>query len=302
MNLRIFFIGAVLIIIAPWVQGQGCSDAGFCTVNSFKPNDMDANVEYNNELKLGISYGKADHSINILANYLEFRRQVNDKLGINTKLTTINQSGNGVSSFGFSDLFLSADYLLGANATITLGTKIPLSDGGKTKNNLPLPMDYQSSLGTFDLILGFGYVIKKFQLVLALQQPLTQNNNSFLSEIYQDDSELSKFQSTNNYKRSGDVLLRISYPIQLGNAFRLSLSMLPVYHLKNDRFTNINGIEQDIEGSAGLTLNANAFIDYQLNPANALQLNFGMPFITRDARPDGLTRHFIATLQYRIKF
>ena len=70
-------------------------------------------------------------------------------------------------------------------------------------------MDYQSSLGTFDLIFGVGYQINKLQLVAAIQQPLTQNNNLFFASSYPEDSPLREFQSTNKFIRSGDVMLRV---------------------------------------------------------------------------------------------
>jgi len=78
--------------------------------------------------------------------------------------------------------------------------------------------------------------------------------------------------------------------------------LLPIYHLSNDKFTDIDGIEQEIEGSEGLTLNWNIYLDYPLNDTQNLQLILGAPFIVRDARPDGLTRSFIASLDYRINF
>ncbi len=57
-----------------------------------------------------------------------------------------------------------------------------------------------------------------------------------------------------------------------------------------------------IDGSQGLTLNGNAFFDYEINKKNALQLNVGAPFVVRDARPDGLTRGLVINFEYRIKF
>jgi hypothetical protein len=61
-------------------------------------------------------------------------------------------------------------------------------------------------------------------------------------------------------------------------------------------------VKQEIKGSQGLTLNGNAYIDYEINSKNIIQLNLGMPFIVRDSRPDGLTRSFIANIEYRVKF
>ena len=163
-------------------------------------------------------------------------------------------------------------------------------------------MDYQSSLGTFDIIVGVGFELGKLQCVTAIQQPITQNKNAFLSEKYPVSSELRNFQSTNNYKRSGDVLFRVSYPIMLGDKFKITPSILPIYHLNDDKYTDALAVERTINGSQGLTLNGNAFFDYEINNKNAMQLNVGAPFIVRDARPDGLTRGLVINLEYRIKF
>lgn len=281
---------------------QGCSDAGVCTIDSFKPHEHGLFQETKNTFKVGLNYGAADYDIAAFGTYLDYRRKLTDRLSVDAKLTTLSQSGNDISVFGLSDIYVNGNYKVGKNASFTLGFKIPLMDANKKENGLALPMDYQSSLGTFDLVFGIGYAIKKLQLLAAIQQPLTQNNNEFLSTLYPSDSPLSEFQSTNQFKRSGDVLLRVSYPLNIGKKFVFTPSLLPIYHLKNDKFTDIDGIEKEIEGSQGLTLNWNTYFDYHFNHKNALQLSLGAPFIVRDARPDGLTRSFVANLEYRINF
>ncbi|MEZ4853644.1 hypothetical protein [Flavobacterium sp.] len=281
---------------------QGCSDAGFCTVNSFKPNTENSTGVLNNQFKIGAFYGSADRNISVYGNYLEYNRQLNEKWAFDAKLTTLAQNGNGITTFGLSDIFLNATYKATEKVNFTLGTKLPLANANKKENNLPLPMDYQSSLGTFDLIIGVGYTIKNIQLVAAIQQPLTQNENEFFASSYPINSKLRNFQSTNKFERSGDFLLRVSYPITIAAKFKITPSVLPIYHLTNDKYTNELNNKIEIKGSQGLTLNGNAYLDYELNTKNSIQLNIGMPFITRDARPDGLTRSFIANLQYNIKF
>jgi hypothetical protein len=282
--------------------GQGCSDAGFCTINSFKPNNTDSTKLLNNQFKVGAFFGKADNSISVYGTYLEYNRQLNKRFGLDAKLTTLAQNGNGINAFGLSDIFLNANYKASKKFKFTLGTKIPLSDASKTHKNLPLPMDYQASLGTFDLILGIGYEIKKIQFVAAIQQPLTQNGNQFIATNYPINSELRTFQSTSKFERSGDVLLRVSYPINVTSKLKLTPSILPIYHLTNDKYTDEFNVKKEIKGSQGLTLNGNAYLDYEINSRSIIQLNLGMPFIVRDARPDGLTRSFIGNLEYRIKF
>ncbi len=282
--------------------GQGCSDAGFCTINSFKPNTTDSTKLLNNQFKIGAFYGKADNSISVYGTYLEYNRELSEKFGLDAKLTTIAQNGNGLSVFGLSDIFVNANYKASERVKFTLGVKIPLSIADKAYDNRPLPMDYQASLGTLDLIFGIGYEIKKIQFVAAIQQPLTQNDNQFIAINYPINSELRAFQSTHKFERSGDVLLRVSYPININSKLKLTPSILPIYHLTNDNYTDELNVKKVINGSQGLTMNGNAYLDYEINSKNIIQLNLGVPFIVRDARPDGLTRSFITNLEYRIKF
>lgn len=301
MKKCILFIASIVVCVLIMVSsyGQGCSDAGFCTINSFKPNGDEA---LKNQIKVGTFFGKADYDIEVYGAYLEYNRQINKKIGLDAKLTSLAQNGNGITSFGLSDIFANANYKATDRVKVTLGAKIPLSNANKMKNNLPLPMDYQSGLGTFDLLFGVAYKIKEFQFVTAIQQPLTQNKNEFLSNNYPSSSVLGTIQSTNNFKRSGDVLLRVSYPFNLSSKLKLTPSILPIYHLANDKYTNALKMESEIIGSKGLTLNANAYLDYKIHNKGVLQINVGIPLLVRDARPDGLTRSFIANLEYRINF
>jgi hypothetical protein len=126
-------------------------------------------------------------------------------------------------------------------------------------------MDYQASLGTFDLIFGIGYEIEKIQIVAAIQQPLTQNDNEFIATNYPINSKLRTFQSTNKFERSGDVLLRASYPINLNSKIKLTPSVLPIYHLTNDKYTDEFNIQKEINNSQGITLNGNVYMDYEIS-------------------------------------
>jgi hypothetical protein len=211
------------------------------------------------------------------------------------------QTGNNISVSGLSDFYLNANYKVSSKVNLTIGMKFPFNDGNKKRDGLSLPMDYQSSLGTVDFIAGIGLEIKKIKIVAAIQQPLIQNNNEFING-YIDHGLFSRFHSTYKFKRSGDVLLRVSYPMELGEKFMLTPGILPIYHLRNDKFTDDSGVEQEITGSQGLTFNGNVYLDYAVNTKNYLQFSIGAPFVVRESRPDGLTRHFIVNLEYRIKF
>ena len=291
-----------LILASHYAHAQGCSDAGFCTIDSFKPHEMDSIKIENKQIKIGAFVGKADRNILVYGSYLEYNHQINTSLGFDAKLSSLAQQGNGLVVYDFSDILLNANYQASQNLKFTLGAKLPLTQANKSQTELSLPMDYQASLGTVDLVLGMAYGINKIQLVAAIQQPITQNNNQFVSTLHAENSTLSGFQSTRKFQRSGDVLLRVSYPFQLNQKLKLTPSLLPIYHLKNDKYTDETNIQREIQGSQGLTLNANAYFDYELSKQHAIQLNLGMPLLVRKNRPDGLTRSVIANIEYRMRF
>jgi len=302
-KLKCFLISfTALTIQVNYSFGQGCSDAGFCTINSFKPESGDGTGAFKNQFKIGAFFGGADNAVSVYGNYAEYNRQLNENIGVDIKWTTLAQNGNGLSVFGLADVFLNANYRASDKLRLTLGTKIPLTKSNKSLDNLPLPMDYQASLGTFDLIFGLGYEISKLQIVAAIQQPLTQNDNRFFASSYPVGSKLVAFQSTYQFKRSGDVLLRVSYPISLSEKMKLTPGLLPIYHIANDKYTDELNNEKEIVGSQGLTLNGNIYLDYEINKRSTIQVNVGVPFVVRESRPDGLTRSFIANAEYRILF
>lgn len=292
-----FFVLMLTLQAVP-ALAQGCSDAGACTLHGLVPENSQADSAQYTTLSIGGFFGTADYDIGVAGAYLAVNRRLSKRLSVDVKLTSLAQSGNDISVFGVSDVFVNLTVEATSDLSFTGAVKIPLADGGAMRDGLPLPMDYQASLGTVDLITGIGYSIDKLHMVLAYQQPFTQNANTFFASLYPSTSVLSTIQSTNEFYRQPDLLLRVSYPFAVGESWTITPSMLPIYHIGDDRFTDEMGVVRDIVGSQGLTLNANLYVDYVLSTQHALQFNVGVPFIVRDARPDGLTRGVIATLQY----
>lgn len=284
------------VVCSAELSAQGCSDAGACSIYG---DHTGADTSTYHQIAVGMSSGKADNDIIAWGQYLEYQWRASDVLGVSAKMTSLAQSGNGLSVFGLGDIYLTSAIAVADDITVTIGGKFPLTDGNRLDNGNALPMDYQSSLGTIDILAGMTYRWDNMRFALALQQPLTQNNNQFLAA---NSTQLQNFPSTRNFIRSGDIVGRVSYGISLADSWRLTPSIVPIYHLANDRFTDIAGKEFEIEGSQGLTLNGNIFLDYTIRQGHSLQLNIAMPFVVRKARPDGLTRSFLAGIEYRIAF
>ncbi len=286
------------VLFSSFAYSQGCSDAGICTMSNLKPNEMQT---LSNTIKVGFNYGAADNDVNVLGSYLEYQRVFNEKWSAAAKLTYFSQNNDDFSSSSLADLYLSTNYSINSKTKATVGLKVPFTDGNLKENGVPLPMDFQPSLGTYDLILGASHQYKSFNFVVAYQQPLTQNNNQYTIYPILVATNIP-YLNTNNFKRAADVLARVTYNWELNDKFTLKPSVLPIYHLAKDKATSFGGNEYEIQGSEGLTLNTNVFLNYALNTKSNLEFSFGVPFVVREVRPDGLTRSMVLNLQYAYSF
>jgi len=299
--MKLLLVSAIFVFYGSLARSQGCSDAGLCTINTLRPSNTVSGTVARNQFRIGASAGSADHDITVFGSSLEYGRQISESFSMDTRVTFLTQTGNNITTSGVGDLYLHGNYTASKKTMLILGIKIPFNKGNKNKGGLPLPMDYQSSLGTVDLLAAFSHSVGKWKFHMGYQQPLTQNANAFFAENYPLHSPLSTFQSTNGYIRKGDILIRVSYFIRLSERLSLTPGILPIYHLGNDEFNNLNG-RQVINGSEGLTLNVNGYINYEINKRHALEMSIGSPLVVRDVRPDGLTRGFVVTMQYQLSF
>lgn len=292
----------VLCVSAANIFAQGCSDAGLCTTPSFKQAYGMESAEGDNRLTLGFSFGAADYDISVFGGNLGYSRRLNERWSIDAEVTFLGQNGNDISVMGPGDIFLNLNHKFSEKFTFTSGVKFPLTKGNKIEDGKNLPMDYQSSLGTLDILAGIIYQLDHWEFALGFQFPLVQNENAFFPNQYDAESILSTIQATNMFERKSDVVLRITRPIEMSEKFTFTPGLLPIYHIAQDEYTDIDGIVQSIDGSNGVTLNGTLFMDYKIGDAGLLQLSIGFPFIVRDARPDGLTRSFVFGVAYAKSF
>jgi hypothetical protein len=300
LKIGLFYLA---IVISYSGLSQGCSDAGFCTVGIMKPdvNETEAqNVKH--QVKTGVSFGVAQYGVSVFTPYLEYNRRFGDKTQASVKLLAGLHSGELATTFGMSDVLVQVNHRIWNQITALLGVKIPFNHSTLTKKGKALPMAYQTSLGTFDFIVGATYHLQAFSISWGYQQPVFQNKNSFLAADFPTNSPEAEYLSTNAYTRKADILLRISYNIPLRDTkFNLITSVLPIYHLGNDRYQNKAGESVAIVGSKGLTLNLNVFLKYHINERSQIELIVGVPVVSRKVRPDGLSQ-FAVGIAYGINF
>lgn len=299
-----------LLTMAKATYSQGCSDAGICTVDGVKGYSFSFYGEeetVKNWFKSGITYGLGEFGVNVFNPYLEYSYMFSDKISMVSKLTYAYIDGGLGTTNGLGDVILTGNFILmqkeKSSISLVVGGKVPLNKSDRSSDGDPLPMHYQTSLGTYDLLVGLSYSYGNLGTNIAWQQPIINaNENEFMSPADQT-LEASKYLSTNSFERKGDVIARVSYAIPFkNNKWVLRPSILGIYHLGEDTYVDNAGVEQKISGSQGLTLNNNIFLNYSFSDRKQLEFSIGAPFVTREARPDGLTRGMVIGLQYSYSF
>jgi len=297
---NIFLIIAT-ILITTVSFAQGCSDAGICSIgHGFQTADKN----FKNNVEIAIILGAGESDVKYFSPFISYTRQVNEKLELSTKVTFSTANGSFGKRGSFGDAFLIGKYAFAAKNkkqwSALLGWKFPFTTSNLKINGYSLPLDYQSSLGTFDLFLGTDYKYKKWDFNAAVQIPVFNNNkNSYFKEF----SGTDDFPTTNLFERKSDALFRTTYTLSTKNQkFTFKPNLLFIYHLGEDSYENIFGKRINYVGSEGLTINGNLISAYNINKQKSIELSLATPFVVRDIRPDGLTRSFVLALQYKYSF
>ncbi len=295
-----FFLLLVTIVFVYAVNAQGCSDAGFCSLK------YAANNSNKNSIAIGNVSGVTDGQTFVNGIYISYAKQLSKRFLWDTKLTANYASGKLANNFNVGDVFTNISVAAWQNKTkqnsftVLAGIKIPLTAANDKAGGKPLPMAYQASLGTYDLLVGGSLQMNKWEFTNAWQIPVSgENKNTFIKEY----SVSNDFPTTNKFKRRADVLLRAAYNIKkAGSKFSFKPNLLAIYHLGKDSYEDIYAKRQQLQGSDGLTLNANVIAKYAINKTNSIELSLAAPFVVRKVRPDGLTREFTAGIEYKISF
>lgn len=293
-------------------RGQGCSDAGFCTMGAMRPDQ---------------SFGKRIQ-LRLRSAELTFYRGVTTLTPVITSVTTdLNFSLNAKNSLqvklpyqwvrgklgeteGVGDLSLCLTRLLFSgqtwNISASLGTKIPTNYANKTSDEgLPLPMYYQTSLGSYDGIFGASAISRKWLLATGIQIPFTNNYNQFLWGKWSSRPDLSeyvrKYDRGQELNRGYDIMARVERNFRFSQ-FNASLGLLPIWRLQRDVFTGPTGDRVKTNGSTGVAFTALATAGYNLNAQTGFKLLYGKNIHHRGFNPDGLTRESVITVTFTQKF
>ncbi|NJN42756.1 MAG: hypothetical protein HC811_11530, partial [Flammeovirgaceae bacterium] len=303
------------VILTTQAWGQGCSDAGFCTMGAMKP-DQPFNKKIPVKLRsMELSFYRgtttltpvvyvatADMSFSIFG----------DKNAVQIKIPFQATDGNFGGASSLSDISLCFTRNLFTSekfdVNFSVGGKIPSNDSNLKEDGRPLPMYYQTSLGTYDFITGISFISRKWLFATGIQHPFNQNNNQFVwSEwnppVYPSPEYVSEYDKAYKLKRGTDVMLRVERNFRLSR-FNFTLGLLPIYRITKDEIEDPagSGIRVKQDGTTGLALSAITSFGYSFNVRSGVRLLLGRKLKQRDVNPDGLTREQVTSITYYYRF
>jgi hypothetical protein len=290
---------------------QGCSDAGFCTMGAMKPNQrLSKNNLRLRSVEFTEYYGNKEAlEVHFLSHILDVNVGLKKKTVFQAKFTYNQVYGILANTNGIGDISLSVTHLLFQNEKLqlsaTVGGKIPTYPADKSKEGRPLPMYYQTSLGTYDLVGGVSIVSKHLLVAAGIQHPFNVVDNKFTwgawetSPLFKD---ANQYPVSNKLVRGTDVMFRTEGNISYYR-FNFSLGFLLINRLNKDIIDSPRtGKSVEVPGSDGNANTLLSSVSYHLDAKSTLKLIWGHQLIKRVTNPDGLYRDNVVTATYQFRF
>ena len=296
-------------------MAQGCSDAGFCTMGALKPSQK-FNKAMNLRLRsveIGQYLGITKFDDDIFVTNLDFNIGVGKKNTFQLKVPYMYISAPLASTQGLSDITLSFSrnlYFSEKNQiNVTVGTKIPIGGVNKTNDaGIVLPMYYQTSLGTYDLVIGASWLTRGWLVGVGVQHAFNEIDSKFKWGLWansEDKANANRYPVSQALKRGTDGMVRLERSFRFAR-FGFQVGGLAIYRFNKDEIldpkTNVRILADETDGFA-FTITGGA--NYNFNAQSTLKAGFGKKSFDGVSRPkntDGLTREYVFTLGYEFRF
>ena len=305
------FFTFLLLIISCKAFTQGCSDAGFCTMGAMKPDQpFNKKIDFKlRSMELSFYRGTTPVTAQIFVATADLNFGINARNSIQVKIPYLTANGRLGSTGGLSDISLCYTRNIYSSerfeVNLSLGTKIPTNNSDLEENGKPLPMYYQTSLGTYDAIAGISLINRNWLIATGIQIPLNENENKFTWDAWATVGDpgrpyIEKHGPAYELKRGTDVMLRVERNFRFSR-FNFTLGLLPIYRITNDEITKANERVKP-DGAKGLALSAIGTMGYSFNVRSGVKFLFGHKLVQRDVNPDGLTREMVTTVSFYYRF
>ncbi len=305
LGTKCFWVLVFSLLGSQMVQAQGCSDAGFCTMGAMKP-DQPFRKKINIRLRsveVSQYVGRTPFGGTILSYTADLNVGITNRLTAQIKLPYYFVTGKLGNNQGLSDLSVSLSQNLVSKENLqisaTIGAKIAIGKPNATGiEGRPLPMYYQTTLGTYDLVLGISVLTKNWLLATGYQQAFGTSHNNFLWSSWQG-SELKPISDIypvgNQLQRGKDVMVRVERNFRFAK-FNFNIGLLPIWRLTKDTVINPSGNRVAVEGTTGMALTLLTGFGYRFSPKVGLKIGGGYRLTKRDRNPDGLARDWVTTV------
>lgn len=296
-NFRNLLIISILMI-AQLSYSQGCSDAGVCSATQQfdAPNDN----KMNHHFSLTPSVGLGDQQSWVFASVLSYQLQTQKGWSFGVALPYSLTTGNLGTTSGIGDLILSLSIPLlkkeDHQINWLVAGKIATSDANKMINNQALPMIYQQSSGTNDIISSINWNYKSWLFAVGYQHAFNTIENTFLAYNFPEGSDAAQYHSSAYLKRGDDLMLRVEKRFKGKGKSSYRTGALPIFRVQYDEI-KVNGVYEPIANSTGLTLNLYTSWKYQFTDQFYSEVQLAAPPITREVRADGTTRSFLLNIR-----
>lgn len=300
MKQQLFLISVFLLTFNFQGHAQGTSDPGFSmagslgNINSTLVKDSTSKKHF---MRITQSVGLGEGNVVVISSNLDVYLQLTDWLKFQIRGPIFMARHQGVKTVSIGDIFLVYDFKLLQHKQHGLhfngGVKLPTNQSKLTYNDSILPMVYQSSLGTFDLIAGLNYVwtqrLGALSAAFSYQQPFLHINHN-------------KAPESTEFRRKADILFRADQVFNIKKKVDLGVGLLYILHAKNDTRLNALGQREAIAGSAGSSLNITAMFNWYISKSIELGFSAGVPVLQRASSPDGLYRYFVVNPYLQFNF
>jgi hypothetical protein len=299
-----------ILFIGHLCYSQGCSDAGFCTMGAMKP-DQPFNKKIAVRLRsMEISFYRGTTTLTpiIYVATADMNFSLNSRTSFQVKLPFQAVNGRLAKTSGLGDISLCFTRTLYSSekfdVNLSVGGKIPTNNSDKDEDGRPLPMYYQTSLGTYDFITGVSVISRNWLFATGIQYPFNKNKNQFLWDAWKGTSEeayIIDYNQAKELKRGTDIMLRVERNWRFSR-LNFSLGLLPIYRISYDEITSPNGSRGRPPKAKGLATSVIFTTGYGFNVKSGVKLLVGHKIVQRDQNPDGLSRELVSTLSYYYRF
>lgn len=277
---------------------QGCSDAGVCSAT--QQFDSSPTEKLSHHLSLTPSIGLGDQQSWVFSSVLSYQMQTQKGWSFGLALPYSSTFGNITTTSGIGDIILSVNVPLlekeKHQLSWLIAAKLATGDANQMYQNQALPMIYQRSSGTNDLITSVQWNYQSWLFAAGYQHAFNSNQNEFLASDFPVDSDAAKYHSSAFLKRGDDVMLRIEKRFKGKGKSSFRAGALPIFRIQSDEI-KVEGQYQEIDNSTGLTLNLYTSWKYQITEQFNTELQLAAPPITREVRADGTTRSFLVNIR-----